>query len=293
MTMMIRLLILLSLTAFFSKSANSQEEPPNPWKRSGKLSLNFSQSHFSNWAAGGQSALNTLGLFNYVAQYSKDKIKWDNSVDINLGYSILGEAKAMKTDDKIEINSLLGRKHSETVYFSFTFSFKTQMTDGFNYKVDSTNPISRLLAPAYLTLGLGIDWKPNKYFSLNFSPLTGRMLIVADKKLSESGAFGIDPGKTLHYNLGSKSTAKLQVDIAKNVNLNSKFELFSDYLDKPLNFKIDWQNQITMKVNSLLNANISTHLIYDEDIMITDKKGKKGPRTQFKEVLSVGITYGF
>jgi hypothetical protein len=48
-----------------------------------------------------------------------------------------------------------------------------------------------------------------------------------------------------------------------------------------------------MKVNSWLNANIATHLIYDDDITITDKDGNSGPRTQFKEVLSVGLSYAF
>jgi hypothetical protein len=48
-----------------------------------------------------------------------------------------------------------------------------------------------------------------------------------------------------------------------------------------------------MKVNSWMNANISAHLIYDDDIRITDKNGKSGPRTQFKEVLSIGLSYAF
>jgi len=39
-------------------------------------------------------------------------------------------------------------------------------------------------------------------------------------------------------------------------------------------------------------------MIYDDDIMIVDGKNadgtdKKGPRTQFKEVLGVGFSYNF
>jgi hypothetical protein len=64
-------------------------------------------------------------------------------------------------------------------------------------------------------------------------------------------------------------------------------------LHNPQNIDVDWQNLITMKINSWLNANISAHLIYDDDITITDKDGNSGPRTQFKEVLSIGLSYKF
>jgi hypothetical protein len=283
-------LIFLSnaILAFSQVTADSSN-----WKRGGKVGLNFSQSHLSNWAAGGQSALNTLGLLSYTANYAKDDYKWDNILDMNLGYSIIGEAKAIKTDDKFEFNSLYSKKATEKLFYSLGFSLKTQFTDGFDYKTDSTTPISRLFSPGYITLGAGMDWIPNKHFSVTFAPATGRITIVADQKLADAGAFGVEPGENLRFELGTKLTAKVAAEIAKNVLLGSKLELFSDYIKNPQNIDVDWQANITMKVNSWLNANIAAHLIYDDDIMITDKDGKIGPRTQFKEVLSVGLSYTF
>lgn len=264
------------------------------WKKNGKISFNFSQSHLSNWSAGGQSAINGLGLFGYNANYKKANKIWDNSLGLTLGYSLLGDAQAMKTDDKIEFNSLFGLQAIENkLFYSLSFSFKTQFTDGFDYKKDSTNPISGLFAPAYITLGAGMDWKPNAFFSINFSPLTGRMTIVTIKELYEVGAFGVDKGSTTRFELGAKAMFKFEKEIVKNVTFASKLELFTDYLKNPQNVDVDWQNLITMKVNSWLNANIATHLIYDDDITITDKDGNSGPRTQFKEVLSVGLSYAF
>jgi hypothetical protein len=47
-----------------------------------------------------------------------------------------------------------------------------------------------------------------------------------------------------------------------------------------------------MKVNKWLAASIQTQLIYDEDIMIqTDPTEPAGPRTQFKELFGIGLTY--
>lgn len=297
---------LLLLALICLNLSYAQEEAPKKWTRSGDIGLNFSQSHLSNWAAGGDNALNWQGIFNYNANYAHENNKWDNNISLALGYSHLGDAKAIKTDDKIELNSLYGYKATEKLFYSLAFSFKTQFADGFDYKNNSTNRISGFMVPAYATLGLGLEYVPNANFSINFAPLTGRITIVNDQDMADAGAFGVDPaeydeitgdkindGKTTRFEFGAKMTAKLDVKIAENVNFNSKLELFSDYLKNPQNIDVDWQNLITMKVNSWLNANITAHLIYDDDIMITDKDGNIGPRTQFKEVLSIGLSYKF
>lgn len=297
---------LLLLALICLNLSYAQEEAPKKWNRSGDIGLNFSQSHLSNWAAGGDNALNWQGIFNYNVNYAHEKNKWDNNISLALGYSHLGDAKAIKTDDKIELNSLYGYKATEKLFYSLAFSFKTQFADGFDYKNDSTNRISGFMVPAYATLGLGLEYVPNANFSINFAPLTGRITIVNDQDMADAGAFGVDPaeydeitgdkindGKTTRFEFGAKMTAKLDVKIAENVSFNSKLELFSDYLKNPQNIDVDWQNLITMKVNSWLNANITAHLIYDDDIMITDKDGNIGPRTQFKEVLSIGLSYKF
>jgi hypothetical protein len=289
--MKIRTLIVLLL--LIGLGLKGQEEPPKNWKKSGKIGLNFSQSHLSNWAAGGQSNLNSLALFRYEANYAKGSVKFDNIIDANLGYAFIGKLKPIKTDDKIELNSSYGRKATEKLYYSTAFSFKSQLMDGFNYAKDSTHPISSLFAPAYITLGIGGDWKSNEYFSATWLPLTGRITIVANDSLSSIGAFGVEKGKKLRTELGSKATLRFKKEIFQNITLTSKLELFSDYLKNPQNVDIDFQNLLVMKVNSWMNANISAHLIYDDDIRIVDKNGKSGPRTQFKEVLSIGLSYAF
>ena len=284
---------LLMFIMLLTLSLNAQDEEQRYWKKAGKVGFNFSQSHLSNWAAGGQSALNSLALFRYEANYLKGPVKFDNNLDMNLGYSLIGNLKPIKTDDKIELNSSYGRKATEYLYYSTAFSFKSQLRDGFNYAKDSTHPISSFLAPAYITLGFGGDWKPNEYISFTWLPLTGRLTIVSNDSLSKAGAFGVEAGKKIRTELGSKATIKFKKDIFENVALTSKLDLFSDYLKNPQNVDVDFQNLIVMKVNSWMSANISFHIIYDDDILITDKDGNTGPRTQFKEVLSIGLSYAF
>ena len=93
--------------------------------------------------------------------------------------------------------------------------------------------------------------------------------------------------------------AVYQKDVVENVNLSAKLELFSNYKDNPLNIDVNWEVLLSMKVNQYISTTISTNLIYDDDTNISVDNNKDGiidsfgPRTQFKEVLGVGLTYRF
>ena len=228
-------------------------------------------------------------MFNVFGNYKKDKISWENSLD--MGYGLLKEQDndAVKSNDKLDFSSKFGIKKTEKLYFSTLFNFKTQFAPGYKYP-NTTDAISRFLAPAYLTLSVGFDYKPNKEFSVLLSPLTGKMTVVNDDALSAAGAFGVDPGKTIRMEVGSFVKMELKTEIMKNVSLHSKLDLFSNYLNNPENIDINWDVLINMKINDYLSANLITNLIYDDDI----KAGPgEGPKVQFKEMFGVGLSLKF
>ena len=108
-----------------------------------------------------------------------------------MGYSIFDfKKKPVKTDDKIEFTSWQAIKATKHLNYSAELAFRSQFAKGFDYAKDSTHYISKFLAPAYITLGLGIEWVPSQYFSLYFSPITGRVTIVNDTSLHQV-AFGV------------------------------------------------------------------------------------------------------
>lgn len=299
-----KILLILLMTTMVS-FVFAQDEKPQGWTHKGNIGLNIAQSSFTNWAAGGQNSLAYLGLLNYQINYAKGNFKWDNTLNTALGYSYFNfKQKPIKTEDKIEFTSLAGIKASDKLFYSLEFAFRSQFAYGFDYTKDSTQYISKFLAPAYLTLGLGVEWVPSPHFSLNFAPLTGRITIVNDDYLSKIGAFGVEPGyfnpndstqwipgKKVRYEFGARLVAKFNYPLTQNINFDSKLELFSNYLDHPERIDVDWQNMLVMKVNSWLNCNIATHLIYDYDIPFHDAAGDliPGSKVQFKEVLSIGF----
>jgi hypothetical protein len=295
--------LLSALAIMLCIAAFAQDELPQGWSHKGNIGLNFGQSSYTNWAAGGQNTINGQGIFNYEIHYLQGKFKWDNTLNTALGYSYFDfNHKPIKTDDKIEFTSLATLKATEHLNYGVELAFRSQFAYGFNYEEDSTNYISHFLAPAYITLGLGVEWVPNPHFSLYFSPITGRVTIVNDDKLAEEGAFGVneldknDPVvhtdfDKVRYEFGARAVAKFQYPLAKNIDFNSKLELFSNYLKNPQYIDVDWQNMLVLKVNDWLNCNLSTHLIYDRDIPFYDENNVKieGSKVQFKEVLAVGF----
>jgi hypothetical protein len=148
------------------------------------------------------------------------------------------------------------------------------------------------MAPGYLVAGIGVSYIPAEYFMLYMSPCAGRLTFVMDDTLSAHGAFGVDKGKKVKGEFGPYVRAIFTKDIMKNVNLNTSLELFTDYLKKFGNIDLNWNLLLTLKVNKWLAASVTTQLIYDDDVMLKTSGGE-GPRTQFKEVIGVGITYKF
>jgi len=289
------LTIFTTCTVLLQAQENAQDTV-KVWKIGGTGSLNFSQVAFQNWAAGGENSYSLSGLVSMHANYTKDRLSWENALD--MGYGIVRQAGrgVRKSNDKLEMMSKFGYKTTSNWYYSGAFTFKTQFEKGYKYNEEEgiKQQISDFMAPAYTLLSAGMDYKPNDAFSLMISPVTGKTTFVLDDSLSSRGAFGVKKGKNVRNEFGGFVKISYNKDIWENVTLNTKLDLFSNYLKEPQNVDINWDILISMKVNEYLSANINTQLIYDDNINYVNKKGEiMGPRIQFKEVFGAGLSYKF
>jgi hypothetical protein len=276
--------------------AASSSDSLKHWHFKGFGSLSVTQAAYANWSAGGQNSVGLVALVNLSPIYLKGKHAWASIIDLGYGFQFLGEgsdATFSKTDDKIEITSSYGYQihKNKKWYFSVLVNFRSQFANGYKYPDDST-VISRFMAPGYLVAGLGITYNPFRGFRIYLSPASGRFTFVTDQTLSNAGAFGVDPGKTMRTELGPYLRADLNQDLAKNINLTSSLELFTDYFKDFGNIDVNWNVLLSLKVNKWLAATINTQLIYDDDVTIKkDANDPGGPRTQFKEMIGVGLSY--
>ena len=266
------------------------------WRRGGLISINLSQVSLTNWSAGGENSVAGNGIVNVFANYKKGRNAWDNNLDLAYGLIMQGkDDDVTKSDDKIDFTSKYGLQASKNWFYSALLNFRSQFSPGYNYPNDSL-VISNLFSPAYVTLGLGMDYKPSTHFSLFLSPATARWVIVTDDFLSSVGAFGVDSGETVEFEFGALIKATLNVDLTKNTNLTSTLDLFSNYLEDPQNIDVNWQMLLSIKINEYFSASLSANLIYDDNTTLLfynddDSFNHAGKGTQFKEVLGIGFAY--
>lgn len=265
------------------------------WRKGAATGLNFSQTALKHWSAGGEDSYAFNALVSLFANYKDLHNAWDNSLDMGYGLLNQGENDMRKTDDRIELVSKYGRKAFSNFYWSGLVNFKTQFTTGYTYTDDTRTKISDFMAPGYLVGALGLNYKPNAFFSAFLAPATGKLTLVNDEALSAAGAYGVDPGKKARTEFGGYARLtyaqnKFKGAFMKNISLSSKLDLFSNYLKDPQNVDVSWENIILMKVNKYIGITFTTNLLYDADIVDpTDGKAK----IQLKEILGVGFSYKF
>lgn len=309
------LALLITSSAFYLQAQDATPKDTS-WKFNGMTSLNFTQVYLNNWAAGGQRSLALTSLANLNLNYKKGNKSWTNQLDLAYGIVQQGGEDVLKTDDRIDFLSKYGVQANEHLYYTALFNFKSQFAPGYNYPNDSVI-ISEFMAPGYFLLSLGADYKPSDVFSAYFSPATGKMTVVLNQELADAGAFGVEgaefdqngaktkSGENTLVEVGAYLNLLLNWDVMENVNLKSRLELFSSYNRDPTHIDVFWENILAMKVNKYITCNLTTTLIYDHDIDIQETKSNGdprlddngnpviGPRTQFKEVFSLGIAYNF
>ncbi|WP_445722260.1 DUF3078 domain-containing protein [Flavobacterium sp.] len=282
------------------------------WSKSNKVGLDISQITFVNWNAGGNTSISGLAKGNFVREYSKKHLNWKNELIIRYGINKQEGQEVRKTDDQLQINSTFGFKRDtiSNLFYSGKLNFNTQFANGYSYP-NTENPISKPFAPAYFFLGIGGEYS-RKDLNLNvyLSPLTQKTTIVLDRKLSNEGAFGVDPaiidattGEVLQNGARSRTevgiliTNQWEKEVFKNINLEHRISLYTDYLNNFGNIDIDWQLQLNMTINEYVRANIGTHIIYDDDIKAKEERDGQqiivGPKLQLKQLLGVGLVYTF
>ncbi len=291
--MKFKILQLLTLL-FISAPLFSQDEIESKWKNSGNAVFLVNQSSFSNWTSGGQSSISGTLKIDYNFNYADNGWDWDTKLISNFGLNkISGSEFLKKTDDKIEVNSVLGKKFNNDIigkwsYSSF-FNFQTQFAKGYRFGKDSNgNPSrtekSRFFSPATLQLGVGLYWKKSKDFWVNVAPMTGKLILVNrffTENLSETQTyFGVKKGGNSRFELGASIRAYYKSEIFENVSLENRLSLYSDYLDRPQNVDFDCTFNFVMKVNQYISTNLIFQFVYDDN----DIK-----RVQVREVLGLGL----
>lgn len=276
----------------------AQNADTSKWELGGLVGVNMSQVGLTNWNGGGESSVSATGILQLFAHKRTEKYAFENFLNAAYGIQKTESLGVRKTDDKLDFTSKYGRVLNDNWSYTSLLNFKTQFQPGYQFPNDSTrNKISNFLAPGYIQVSTGFENNSIKGVSIYVSPVTAKFTIVNDEQLSNQGAFGVDSSKTVRSEFGGSVRIGVKVEPMKNVTYSSTLELFSNYTMNPQNIDVNWDQLLSFKVNKYINASISATLIYDHDIKLPIDNNddgvidSQGPRTQFKEVISIGLQY--
>ncbi|MBT8195971.1 MAG: DUF3078 domain-containing protein [Bacteroidia bacterium] len=283
-------------------TANAQDgvAQDTSWKKGATGALNFNQISLTNWAGGGENSLAGALFVTGFANHAKNRFAWDNVADVSYGLIKPGSDDIRKNEDKFEINSKAGYRTSETSkwYYTALGNFKSQFAEGFLYgelpNGQETKVLnSNFMAPGYFLGALGMDYKPSDNFTVFISPVTSKFTFVTEDKLSDEGAYGVDPGETSRSEFGGYANARYTVDLKENINLLSKLDLFSNYGENPDHIDVNLEVLIAAQLTKFLSASFGIQALYDHDITVpkTDEDNRPGKGTQFKQVIGIGLSH--
>lgn len=239
------------------------------WRVGGFAGFSISQTALYQWAPGGSNNFSFLLTAGVFANYKKGKSIWDNSFDCKWGMvanglirnKALAQSNLQKNIDILALKTMYGYQIKNTLYAAAKLNFESQFSPSYDYSLTDTSGgefrrynISKFAAPAVLTIGPGLTWKPKEYFTMFFSPVEGKMTFVTpdspgrdtttdgDGRLTDAyftdideTRYGLKRGDWFMGELGWELDLLFQKDIVKNVNWKSHLNIFGAYLNASYN----------------------------------------------------------
>jgi hypothetical protein len=315
-----------------SSRSGSKDVKDTGWIRGGFFSTNLSNSTFSNWSQGGSNNMAIIANSSLFAIHKSENGKgiWENYLDLAYGMTRNGKMKIpdpadetktimnpfVKNEDKFVFLTKYGRKINDILNYSALFSLNTQMAPAYpaGDLFQKESHISNFLAPGFGYLSVGLDLKPLKWLSIYVSPATAKYTVVREQRLADLGISGVRPaeyndfsdtiggkapgitrrGQRFRTEIGWYLNMSVNKDVAKNINLQTRLELFQNY--QTISVKktdVNWQNTINMKVNKFVTVVLIHQMIWDYDIDTRLDEVGVQRNWQIKNFFGVGFSAKF
>jgi opacity protein-like surface antigen len=279
--------ILSLLFLIAASAALAQESKPvvpaladTSWKHTMVLSANITQISFTDWSQGGENALAYALFLEGKSAYTKDAIEWVNEYKFGYGQAKLGSQTIRKTDDMIDLGSVIIYKTGSIINPYASVSLKTQFTEGVTYDAAGhAVPVSNFFDPAYIIQSAGVGYQPIPEVKTRLGAALREIITKTHTRYSD------DPTTTQvekeKVEGGMESVTEVAWTVMENVVLHAKFELFAP-IKHFSQTTIRSDNSLSAKINKFLSVNLNVQLINDPPVQA---------RTQVKQALALGFSY--
>lgn len=269
------------------------------WVKGAKFQVHASQNYISsNWYKGGESnmamTMYAMGYFNYD---NRKGLQWDNKAEWKLGlYGMASDSLRWLrvNEDLLRFNSKLGYKAFKNFYYTAEWDFQTSLFN--TYKSNTYIRTSGPFSPIRMSLSAGMDYKWNSMVSVFLSPLSYKLVYVADMSRKEgvlleeniAHQVGITDGTRYSNQLGALIRTDFDYDFNESIGMEVHFSFFGNYVGKIKGVEVGCEVIGNFKINRFLSAKVSLYPRYDSTTIPAD--GGK-PKMQFYELISLGFNY--
>ena len=250
----------------------------------------------------------------YDLEYNNQKFTFDHNGKVAFGLVGYIDKRIEKTDDKMDMLWAASYKTKNNWNLTNMLTFKSQFANGYKYP-DDTTLISTFMAPGYINISSGFNYKPNEKFQIYLSPLAGKLTLVLNQELADKGAYGVEKavvdtagniivkGENVLSEVGVKILTSYKHRIMKNIDLRSTLNLYNNYTDhhksNRWNIDVDWDTRIVFTINKIFSSVFYLHLKYDHNTIIPSYEiidGEKtmvseSPKLQMKESFGLSFSY--
>jgi len=279
------------------------------WIFDGRFQLLLNQAYSKNWVGSSDPFIGLSTLDNLHLLYNSSKFSWENTLDIDFGMRYIfrpkGSApkKGEKTSDKMDFNTQLGFRMKNNWYYGALLQVNTQLTNSWKPENDSVYiKTSSFLTPGYVTLSLGISYK-HSMWAWYVSPIASKLTTKIDTVFYTQDAFGVNADKKVNLFIGAFTRVSFVSDVHPKINLNTKLELFYNYLGEydqmrnmAANFEMTWRFSVT----EWLSITLKTALLYDYNVRFPVHnaggiviEGVTTDHLQFQELFGLTLGYKF
>ena len=189
------------------------------------------------------------------------------------------------TDDLFKLYSKAGYQvYKDKLLVSASMEFQTTFLP--SWKTNSNELKSTFMTPIRFNLGIGVDYKPLDWVTINFSPATYKLVhaTIDDPTRVDVTAFGIDKGEKTLSEFGSSVRVEAKYKPLREIELYTLLYLYTNYRQ----VEFDWQIDVDFIINRFLSTHLTLHPRFDSTV-----KSNEPQHLQFKELLSIGFNHYF
>lgn len=260
----------------------------SPWRRELTLMVQVTQNYVTpNWYQGGSTSFAALGIAKGQVSYIRERFTWENFFEWRMGGSTVSADSLHKmntTDDLFKIYSKANFRIVPKLFSSLSAELDTRLLP--TYKSNSMDLKSAPFSPLRFNMAVGLDYKPVPGLSLSVSPISYKVIHVMDTARVTVTDYGLKEGQQTQHNFGSSLRLEYIWKPVREVALETKFYMYTNYQDVELDLEVNCD----FIINRWLSARLTVHPRYDTSVIM---EGDEHAKIQFRELLSIGFAHKF